>query len=81
MCYLVYEIDNPAIKRALLALRHSVSDGFEGDDLMLRCQAQRVERVKGLNAAIGNTVSTVKPYESFAHLRVFQDAKSVRDSE
>ena len=55
-CYLVYDIDNPAINHAVQNLRSSVSWTHQDDELVSRCQEKRIERVLLLKEAAQLTV-------------------------
>jgi hypothetical protein len=61
--FLVYKIDNPALTRAAQQLKSSLSHNSDGDELVGRCNAMRIQRVRLMENAIATTVcSTLKPH-------------------
>jgi proteasome activator subunit 4 len=55
-CYLVYDIENPAINPAVQNLLSSIASADRDDILISRCRDKRIERVRLLKEALQLTV-------------------------
>jgi proteasome activator subunit 4 len=55
-CYLVYDIENPAVNEAVQNLQASISTASQDGVLLLRCQNERIERIRLVKKAAELTV-------------------------
>jgi len=56
-CYLVYDIQNLKLDRAIVDLRNLLQARANEDDLIARCRQKRIERVSLMNNALELAVS------------------------
>ena len=54
-CYVVYDIDNPGVSRAIAGVRACIPQ-VPSDDIVKKCTAQRQLRVRLWNDAVQETV-------------------------
>lgn len=57
-CYVVYDVSNQALDRALDNLKKCLSDVVEEPSVVVKARAQRVRRLKLWNDGVQRTVSS-----------------------